>query len=95
MMPEQLAALGQSGRLLDWNLDRCKTLREKYADRLIWYEPSEEDELTEPVPVGIDISDSLLVSKYKIYVTDLALGIGAQSERLDAVEVFLEFIWNE
>ena len=42
MDPQQIAALGQSGRLLDWNLERCAALREKYADRLIWYEPPED-----------------------------------------------------
>ena len=94
MMPEQLAPLGQSGRLMDWNLDICDELRNKYADRLIWYEPPEGSELTEPVPVGIDISDSLLVSKYNVYQETCALGIGGQSTRLDAVETFLEFIFS-
>ncbi len=94
MMPEQLAPLGQSGRLLDWNLERCDKLREKYAGRLIWYEPPEGSEESGPVPVGIDISDSLLVSKYKVYPETCALGIGAQSTRLDAVEVFLDFIFT-
>ena len=92
MFPEQLAPLGQSGRLLDWNLERCAGLREKYADRLIWYQPPEYEEETEPVPVGIDISNSLLVTKYGIYPETAALGIGAETTRLDAVEQFLEFI---
>ncbi len=94
MMPEQLAPLGQSGRLLDWNLESCGHLREKYADRLIWYEPPEGSEQTEPVPVGIDVSDSLLVSRYNVYPETCALGIGAKSSRLDAVEVFLDFIYS-
>lgn len=95
MFPEQLAPLGQSGRLLDWDLERCAELREKYADRLIWYQPPEGEEDTEPVPVGIDISDSLLVSKYGIYPERAALGIGAGTTRLDAIEKFLEFIFDE
>lgn len=95
MYPNQLAPLGQSGRLLDWNTERCDALREKYSDRLIYYEPPEGAEQTEPVPVGIDISDSLLVTKYGIYTDSCALGISAQSERLDAVAVFLEFILGE
>lgn len=93
---EELAALGQSGRLLDWDLERCAALREKYADRLIWYEPGELDfENTGPIPVGIDVSDSLLISKYGLYPESCALGIGATSERLDAVAVFLDFILRE
>ena len=38
---------------------------------------------------------AFFLSLFPQLVTDLALGIGAQSERLDAVEVFLDFIWNE
>ena len=96
MMPEQLAPLGQSGRLLSWNLEECKALREKYADRLIWYTPPEdiETEISEPIPVGIDISDSLLVTKYQVYPESAALGIASGSTRLDAVEVFLNFIFE-
>ena len=92
MFPEQLAPLGQSGRLLDLNTERCAGLREKFADRLIWYEPPEYEEETEPVPVGFDVSDSLLVTKYGIYPETAALGIGAETTRLEAVEQFLGFI---
>lgn len=97
MFPEQLAPLGQSGRLLDLDQERCTALREKYADRLIWYEPPEGEEETEPVPIpiGFDISDSLLVSKYGIYPETAALGIGAETARLDAVAQFLEFIFTK
>ena len=95
MEPEQLAALGQSGRLLDWNMESCAALREKYAGRLIWYQPPEGAEQTGPIPVGVDISDSLLVTKYKLYADGCALGISAQSGRLDAVARFLSFILEE
>ena len=44
------------------------------------------------VPVGIDISDSLLVTQYHIYEEDLALGIGAYTSRPEAAESFLAFI---
>lgn len=88
MEPEQLAALGQSGRLLDWNAEKCATLREKYADRLIYYQPPEG----EPIPVGIDISDSLLVTKYHLYSEGCALGLSAQSTRLDSAADFIRFV---
>ncbi len=95
MFPEQLEPLGESGRLLDWGLDSCDALREKYAGRLIWYQPPEDAEVTDPVPVGIDISGSLLVTKYGIYPESAALGIAAGTTRLDAVGIFLEFILGE
>ena len=93
MDPKQLVPLGQSGRLMNWNFEECTALREKYADRLLWYTPSEGEEIEEPFPVGIDISDSLLVTKYKVYPQHAALGIGVNSTRLDAVKVFLDFIF--
>ena len=95
MFPEQLAPLGESGRLLDWNLEQCAELRVKYADRLIWYEPPEYAEETDPVPVGIDISGSLLVTKYGIYPESAALGIAAGTTRLDSVGTFIDFILGE
>ena len=95
MMPDQLAPLGESGRLLDWNLERCAALRSEYADRLIWYEPPESAEETEPIPIGIDISDSLLVTRYQVYPETAALGIGAESTRLDAAADFLNFIFEK
>lgn len=95
MPPDQLAPLGQSGRLMDWDLEQCAELREKYADRLIWYEPPEYEEQTEPVPVGVDISDSRLISEYRIYGGSCALAIGANSQRLDAVALFLDFIFAD
>ena len=95
MYPEQLAPLGESGRLMDWNLEQCAELWEKYADRLIWYDPPEYTEDTTPIPIGIDISDSLLVARYGIYPESAALGIASGTTRLDAVEKFLEFIFDD
>ena len=88
MEPEQLSALGQSGRLLDWNMEACAALRERYADRLIYYQPPEG----EPIPVGIDLSDSLLVTKYHLYSEGCALGLSAQSTRLDSAADFIRFV---
>lgn len=95
MAPEQLAALGQSGRLMDLNDPRCAAILEKYGDRLIWYEPPADAEETEPVPVGIDLSDSLLVTRYGLYPDGCALGVSAHSERIDAIAAFLEFVLEE
>lgn len=94
MPPDQLVPLGQSGRLLDLNLEQCAELREKYADRLLYYEPSEEDEQTEPIPVAIDISDSRIISEYNIYGGSCALAVSANSQRLDAAALFLDFIFS-
>lgn len=87
-----LAALGKSGRLMDLDSEECASIKAKYGDRFIYSEPFDEEYGKEMVPVGIDISDSKMVKEYGVYSIDIALGIGAKSERVDAVEKFLDFI---
>ncbi len=89
---ESLRALGKSGRLLDLNSEECASIKAKYGDRFIYSEPYDEDYAGKEVPVGIDISDSKLVKEYHAYVDPISLGIGAKSENIDAVELFLDFI---
>ena len=91
MEPDSLAALAQSGRLTDLRLERCQALLERYADRLIYFESQEAG----PIPVGIELSDSLLVTKYRIYPTGCALGLCAHSENLETVALFLQFVLEE
>ena len=89
---EGLEALGRSGRLMDLSTPEAEALREKYEDRFVYSLPNDEEYSTEPVPVGIDVSDSLLVTKYHLYEGDCVLGISAYSKRVEAAELFLEFI---
>lgn len=96
MEKDQLVALGASGRLKDLNREECAALREKYGDRLVYTQPYDEDYSTQPVPVGIDVSDSILMTRYQIYSGDsCVLGIGAESSHLEAVETFLDYIFEE
>ena len=92
MEPDNLTSLGESGRLLDLNADKCSRIRKKYGDRFLYSIPYNKEYSTDPVPVGIDISDSILISKYHLYTNGCAIGIGAQSEHLEAVELFLDYI---
>lgn len=94
MEPEDLSLLGESGRLMDLRDERCGAIYEKYKDRLIYSIPYDKEYSTEPVPVGIDISDSILMSEYHIYADGCALGIGAQSSNIEAVEKFLDYIYE-
>lgn len=96
MESASLAALGQSGRLFDLNDERCADLKVKYADRFVYYTPTDENgKELDPIPVGIDISDSLLVTKYHLYVDSCALGVGAHSENIKEVGDFLSFVLGE
>ncbi len=96
MEVDSLAALGQSGRLMDLNDPRCAAIKEKYADRFVYYTPPEDDEdFDGPIPVGIDISDSILVTEYHLYQDSCAIGIGAHSENLEEVEYFIDFVLGD
>ena len=91
---DSLTALGKTGRLLDLNSDACSSIRAKYGDRFLYAVPLDEEYSREEVPVCIDISDSLLVSRYGIYSEPCALGIGALSENVESVELFLDFLFE-
>lgn len=95
MEADSLTALGESGRLIDLNSECCRSIKEKYGDRFLYCNPNDEEYSTDSVPVGIDISDSVLISKYHVYPESCALGIGAGSSHLDAVEAFLDYIYME
>lgn len=95
MEKESLEALGASGRLMDLNDERCASIMEKYGDRLVYCEPYDEDYALDQVPVGIDISDSILMTEYNIYPDSCVLGIGSYAQHIDAVEQFLDYIFEE
>lgn len=95
MVPDSLVALGQNGCLLDLDAPECASIKEKYGDRFIYCEPFDEDYGSDHVAVGIDISDSILITKYHIYADGCALGIGSKSEHIEAVEQFLDYVFEE
>lgn len=96
MEKESLAALGQSGRLFDLNNEKCALIKQKYGDRFVYYTPADDDgKALEPIPVGVDISDSILMTKYHIYPDSCALGVGAHSSNIKEVVDFLDFILKE
>lgn len=95
MEKESLEALGSSGRLMDLNDERCASIMEKYGDRLVYCEPYDKDYKSDQVPIGIDISDSILMTKYHIYPDSCVLGIGSYAQHIDAAEKFLDYIFEE
>ncbi len=95
METDALTALGTSGRLLDLNREECASIRRKYGDRFLYAIPLNREYSDSPVPVGIDISGSSLAGKYHVYEGGCALGVGAGTGRLEAVELFLDYIFSE
>lgn len=96
MENDSLAALAQSGRLMNLDDERCTSIKKKYGERFIYYTPPKDDkDHKEPIAVGIDLSDSLLMTEYHIYTGSCALGIGAKSENINQVEDFIDFVLGE
>lgn len=90
MEPDSLEALAQSGRLADLRLDRYQALLDRYADRVIWFQGQDG-----PIPVGFDLSDSSLITRYHLYPEGCALGICAHAENPEVIARFLEFVLEE
>lgn len=95
MGTESLAALGETGRLMDLESEACASIAAKYSDRFVYCDAETEDGETLHVAVGIDLSDSRLVTEYQAYGEPCALGIGALSDNVGSVELFLDFILQD
>ena len=92
MERDDLALLGARGRLLDLS---GGAFAEKYAERLIYAVPANPEYGAEPLPIGIDLSDTCLVTTFRAYEKSCALGISANCPHPDAVERFLEYILSD
>ena len=91
MGEEGLKGVGSGGRLLELSDERIRDQMLPYQDRLVYCVPYDEEYEGEPVPVGIDLSDSLLVTKYHLYQGDCVLGISAYTKRPESALLFLDF----
>ncbi len=92
MRREEMEALGKSGRLIDLSSDPCKRIYEKYQDRLVYSLPYDTAYSKEPVPIGIDVSDSILMSRFHIYENSCVFSIGSYSRNIEECEKFLDWI---
>lgn len=92
MRADSLVELGQTGRLMDLDSEAAASLREHYGDRFLYLEGEDEEGNPVRYPVGIDISDSILMTDTQLYADSCALGLGYKSQHADAVEKFLEYV---
>lgn len=95
MEEDNLKAVGASGILLDLSSGEYADLFAPYEDRFVYTVPYDESYSTSPVPVGIDISSSLLSEKYHLYEEGCVLGAGNHMGHPEALKAFLEFIGIE
>jgi len=92
MESASLTALGQTGRLMDLSGEEAAPIREKYEDRFLYYEGTDEEGNPTSYPVGIDITDSRLMTQYHLYGKTCALGVGYKSAHVEEVLRFLDYI---
>ena len=92
MRREEIEALGKSGRLLDLSMEPLSDIYERYKNRLVYSIPYDTEYSTDPVPVGIDVSDSILMTKYGVYENSCVFSIGYNSQNIDACAGFLDWI---
>ena len=92
MRREEIEELGRGGRFYDLSAKSFGRLYDKYRDRLVYSIPYDEGYSKKPVPVGIDVSDSILLKDYQIYENSCVFSIGFMSRNIEACETFLDWI---
>lgn len=95
MEEANLKAVGASGILLDLSQGEYADLFAPYEELFVYTIPYDEAYSTSPVPVGIDISSSLLTEKYHLYEDGCVLGVGTRTGHPEAIRAFLDFIGIE
>ena len=67
---------------------------QRYKDRLIYCEPLDEGYGKELVPIGIDLSSTVLVGEERPYTVGTALGVNALTSHPEQVEIFLAYLFD-
>lgn len=94
MPADDLAAVGQSGRLMDLRDERTAAIFEAYQDRLLWVVPNAQSDYGDaPVPVGIDLSGTPLVGTDAPYGESAVLGVNSLAPHPEQAAVFLSYLF--
>ena len=91
--PEDVAAIGATGRLMDLNSEQAGALRARYGDRFVYCTPLDESYSDQPVPIGIDLAGTALTGEYSAYPEGAALAVNASTQRPEQVLVFLDYLF--
>lgn len=94
METDRLQVIGASGRLMDLENEQMQDVFGQYGDRLIYCEPLDQEYGKESVPIGIDLSDSILVGNTQAYIGDIALGVNALAPHPEQIKIFLEYLFD-
>ncbi len=92
MEEEDLCVIGAAGRLMDLEEGPLSEFPELYKDRLIYCEPLDEEYGKERVPVGIDLSGTILTGEGNPYPEGAALGINARAPHPEEIKKFMSFL---
>lgn len=94
MEGSELQAMGTSGRLMDLQ-GGVYTIDDRWADRLLYCENTDESYGKTKVPVAVDLSGSVLTEPDGPYPDGCAVSLGAYAPHPDQFEVFLTFLLEE
>lgn len=92
MSRENLKATGASGILMDLSSSEYADLFAGYEELFVTCIPYDDSYSTEEIPVGIDISSSVLNEQYGLCQEGCVLGVNAHAPHPEAVLTFLRFI---
>jgi hypothetical protein len=87
---DNLMGIGQGGRFIDLSDERIKSVYDMYSDRIVYISTEEGD-----IPIGIDISDSPVLSGMNGYGESCYLAFSANSAHFDKGKLFLEYLLEE
>lgn len=85
-----LTGIGRTGRFLDLSDDRTASVYERYYDRMVWI-TTEEGEF----PIGIDISDSPVLTRMNGYTDGCYLAISSNMAHMELIDEFLAYLLGD
>ena len=85
-------AVAQSGRFQDLSSGEAAEMFAFCKDRFVYCLPYDEEYSETEIPVGIDLSDTILVTEYGLYEDGCVLGLSAYSQHPEAVAEFLSYL---
>lgn len=92
MERENFEAVAASGRFQDLSAGAAADLFAPYEDLFVYVLPYDETYSKSEVPVGIDLTESPLVTEYGLYKEGCVLGLSAYSQHPEEVIRFLEYL---
>ncbi len=92
MEKDNFIKVAESGRFQDLSAGEAAERFAFCRDRFVYCLPYDETYSETEIPVGIDLSDTALVTEYGLYEDGCVLGVSAYSRHPEAVVLFLSYL---